>query len=124
MRRLRLCALVIVAGLGVSACGGAGLSAARQPSPGTPSIATTVAAPTPEPSVGVDWAQVQVAQARTAQLQAAEEQYGLCFSYAALDQGLTTGGPPVSAPVGESCSTAGLTPAEVQQIQGLVVEFS
>jgi hypothetical protein len=61
------------------------------------------------------WTQVQSAQAQAAQLQVAEQQYATCFTYARLDLH-------ANAPLWPTCSTTGLTSAEVLQIQALIME--
>jgi hypothetical protein len=65
-----------------------------------------------------------VAQNEAAQLAVAEEQYATCFAYAALDQSLVGNAAPSTVPVTQSCSTAGLTRGEVQEIQDLIVHAS
>jgi hypothetical protein len=119
MRRRSVLGFILVVGLAVSACGGPTLAAQTGPTvvPASSSPTTTTTAE------AVAWT-VQLAQTQAAQLAAAEEQYATCYTYAALDQGLA--GNPLRAgpPVVQSCSTAGLTSVEVQQIQGLIMEAS
>jgi len=67
-----------------------------------------------------EWAQVWDAQVQAFALEAAEQQYATCFSYAGLDQDLAGYSPP--APIGTACSTAGLTQPEAQEIQSLIME--
>jgi hypothetical protein len=68
------------------------------------------------------WTEVQNAQAQAAQLQVAEQQYATCVNYAALDRSLAGSAVPANAPVWKSCPTTGLTPAEVHEILGLIME--
>jgi hypothetical protein len=67
-----------------------------------------------------EWTQVWNAQVQAFQLEAAEQQYATCYTYADLDQDLADASPP--APVGTACSTVGLTHAEAQEIQTLVMQ--
>jgi hypothetical protein len=117
MRRMVALGFVLVVGL--AACGAPTLVSQTSPTvvPASPSRTTTTTA------VPVVWT-VQLAQTQAAQLAAAESQYATCYTDAALDQGLA--GSPVHAgiPVVQSCSTAGLTSVEVQQIQALIMEAS
>ena len=53
-----------------------------------------------------------------------EERSATCFTYAALDQSLVGNTGIANAPVVQSCSTAGLTQAEVHEIQDLIVRAS
>jgi hypothetical protein len=75
----------------------------------------------------IAWAQQQDQAAQAAVTQQAEQAYEQCLNNnaealgAALQQ--TFGGQPpaVGTPASESCSTAGLTPAEIQQAQQAVL---
>ncbi len=112
--------LVLAAGLLASACDATTLSARKGP---TVAAEPLIAAETPTTmAVTMAWTPVQAAQNQAAQLEAAEEHYAMCYAYAGLDQSLVADTLPVNAPVVQSCSTTGLTPDEVQQIQGLIVE--
>jgi hypothetical protein len=123
--------LVVATGLVVSACG-ASASGAGQAAPVTTArpITTTTTLPRVDPTCSqsaatsgcrleptaiVVWTQVQSAQTQAAQLQVAEQQYATCFTYARLDL-------PANAPLRPTCSTTGLTSAEVLQIQALIME--
>jgi len=120
MFRMRPLGLVVVAGLLVSACGGAALSAQKsakvtdEPLIANATTTGVVVATTP----------VQAAQNQAVQLAAAEEQYATCFAYGGLDQSLAAGAVSTTTPVAPSCPSAGLTPAEVQQIQDLILQAS
>lgn len=118
MRRLLTLGLAIVAGLTVTACGEATSVAYKGPEV-MPAPLITTETPTTA-ALAVVWTPVQAAQAQAAQLEAAEEQYATCFAYAGLDQGLRQ----ANMRVGQSCSTAGLTSAEVRLIQVLIMEAS
>jgi hypothetical protein len=67
---------------------------------------------------------VQLAQSQAANLEAAEEQYATCYTYAALEQGLAGYSLRADVPVVQSCRTAGLSEKEVRQIQDLIVSAS
>lgn len=86
------------------------------PAPLVATPSTLPAAPT------VAWAPVRIAQNQAAQLEVAEVQYATCVAYAGLDRGLVTTTEPAPTPVVASCSTAGLTPAVAEDIQGLMME--
>lgn len=120
MRPLPVLGFAIVAGLAVSGCGHATVAAhkvtAVMPTPLTSTSTVTATA------AAVAWTPVQVAQTQAAQLEAAEEQYATCFVYAGLDQGVTGDTVGARAPVMQSCLTTGLTSAEVQEIQDLIIE--
>jgi hypothetical protein len=134
MRRSLVVSLVIAAGLIVSACGGAKASAHKAalivtiPTTTTTLIdpacyqnAPTDGCPLGSPAV-VAWAQQQDAEAQAAQLPQTEQQYAACLNNIAqaladaLDQKFS-GATPAKTPPEELCSTAGLTPTEVQQIR-------
>ncbi len=117
MRPLPALGLLLAAGLAASACGGAG-SAAPQAVPVMP---TPLVSAAPTPAVVVAWTPVVAVQEQAAQLEAAEEQYATCFAYAGLNQDLAGAPWRADAAVVQSCSTAGLTPAEVQDIQDLMM---
>jgi hypothetical protein len=125
MRRRAPIVLAVV-GLTVSACGGSTLTAhkgvAVMPMPLIETTTTTTVSATS--AVAVAGAPVQVGQTQATQLEAAEEQYALCFAYARLDQALTQDTLQATTPVAPSCSTSGLTAAEVQVIQDLIVKAS
>jgi hypothetical protein len=70
------------------------------------------------PAEAAMWAQVWNAPVQAAHLEMVEEQYATCFSYAGLDQDLTN----ATTPIGEACSSSGLTQTEAQQIRGLIME--
>jgi hypothetical protein len=63
-----------------------------------------------------------VAQDQAAQLEVAEEQYATCVAYAGLDRDLVPTAETSHMPASASCSTAGLTPAVAQDIQGLMMQ--
>lgn len=123
----------MAAGLVVSACGGTTLGPLRAAPGGSAPPATTTTAPHVDPICQVAptnqcrlestaiavWNKVQDAQAQATLLQVSEQQYAACIIYARLDQSLTT--LPASTPVRATCSAAGLTTAEVQQIQALIM---
>jgi hypothetical protein len=68
-------------------------------------------------STAIDvWTEVRNAQAQGAQLQAAEEQYATCISYAALDQSLAGPAAPATMPVWKACPTTGTPSTVVLQI--------
>jgi hypothetical protein len=119
MRRVLAPGFAIVAGLTLSACGGASpaqKAVSVMPQPliaNTPPVATAVA---------VGWTPVQTAQAEAAQLQAAETQYATCYAYAGLDQGLIQDTVPTTMALSQSCATYGLSSAEVWQIQDLLMQ--
>jgi len=121
MRRLPARGLAIIACLTLSACRATTVAAHERVSVmPTPLVSTA-----PIPAVAVAWrTPVLVGQSQAAQLEAAEEQYAICFVYAGLDQNLAGGTGGADAPVVQSCSTAGLTSAEVQEIQGLIMQAS
>ncbi len=124
MRRLAALSFVLAAGLAVSACGHTTVAAHdRVPVMPTPLVST---APTTSPAtaVAVAWTPEVAGQIQAAQLEAAEEQYAACFAYAGLDQSLAGVSLRPDMPVVVSCSTAGLTPAEVQEIQNLILQAS
>ena len=85
----------------------------------TPLISTPTITMT---AVDVAWAPVRVAETQAAQLEAAEVQYATCYAYAGLNRGLVENTLSPNAPFMETCSTDGLTTAEVQQIQALIVQ--
>ena len=111
---------MIVAGLLLCACGGAtpsapqGISVRPTPLISTPTTITT--------AVDVAWAPVRIAETQAAQLEAAEVQYATCYAYAGLNRSLVESTASTNAPVMETCSTNGLTTAEVQQIQAFIVQ--
>jgi len=113
--------LAIIACLTLSACGSATVASHES----VPVMPTPLVSTAPIPAVAVAWrTPVLVGQSQAAQLEAAEEQYAICFVYAGLDQNLAedTGG--ADAPIVQSCSPAGLTSTEVQEIQGLIMQAS
>jgi len=121
MRCTRVLApLVVVIGLLASSCGAGSMSAHGatkvMPEPLVAMPSTLPAAST------VTWAPVRVAQNQAAALEVAEEQYATCVAYAGLDQSLVTATEPTHTPAVASCSTAGLTPAVAQDIQGLMMQ--
>jgi hypothetical protein len=117
MRRGFVLGIVVLAGLTASACGGDTLKAHK----GATVTAQPLIAPVtiPPTAMAVAGTPVVAAQNKAAQLEVAEQQYATCFAYAGLDQGLVGTALPSNTLV-ESCSTAGLTPAEVQVIQELI----
>ena len=80
--------------------------------------------PTPSTPTAVDvvWTPVLAAQTQAVELEAAEQRYATCFSYAALDQDLSVSS--ADTPAEPSCSTSGLTSTEVQIIQDLIMAES
>ena len=54
----------------------------------------------------------------------AEQQYATCYTDAALEQSLVQNVGAANAPFVQSCATTGLTSAEVQNIQSLIVMAS
>ncbi len=72
--------------------------------------------------VDVAWTPVRIAETQAAQLEVAEVQYATCYAYAGLNRGLIESTSSPNAPVMDTCSTAGLTKVEVQQIQDLIVQ--
>ena len=128
MRRMLGLGLVVAAGLMASACGAPGLDAHRGATVTTSaqtSLTGVVCYPSTvtqgcqiEPAEAAMWARVWDAPVQAAHLEMAEELYATCFSYAGLDQDLTD----ATTPVGEACPSQGLTPTEVQQIRGLIME--
>jgi hypothetical protein len=136
MRRALIPGLVILAGV---ACGCSGPTPeARQAAQGVSApLNTTTTTPQVDPACRQStptgqcrlestaiavWTEVQNAQAQAAQLQASEQQYATCVSYAALDRSLAASAIPANAPVWKSCPTTGLTPAEVHEILGLIMQ--
>lgn len=102
----------------LSACGDAPSAAPKGATvTAEPLIATVTTTPTAEV---VAWAPVVSGQTQASQLEAAEEQYATCYAYAGLDQGLVGNAAPANTDLVQSCSTAGLTPAEVALIQELI----
>lgn len=118
MRPLPTLGLLLAAGLAVSACGGAGSPAPQA----VPVMPTPLVSGAPTSAVVDAWSPVVAGQDQAAQLEAAEEQYATCFAYAGLDQDLAGGPWRADAPVVQSCSTAGLTAPEVQDIQELILQ--
>jgi len=120
MRGASALSTIIVGGLLLCACSEATPSAHRgisvQPTPliSAPTTITT--------AVDVAWTPVRVAETQAAQLESAEVQYATCYAYAGLNRGLVENTDSTNAPVMETCSTDGLTNAEVQQIQALIVQ--
>jgi hypothetical protein len=117
----RIAVLVIgSACLLLSACGDTSLNAQssvtvlpQASSSPTPMVTTAASGP---------WMPVEAAQAQAADLEAAEQDYAICYSDAGLNQGLVEDALPTSTSVVESCSTTGLPPALAQQIQELLVQ--
>jgi hypothetical protein len=122
VRRMLVLIVVVGSGFLAAACGGATPTAQKSTSV-TAEPLIVAPAPTAIAITAVRTPEV-VAQNQAAQLGAAEEQYATCFVYAALDQSLVGDAAPAGAPVMQSCSTAGLTHAEVAEIQGLIVHAS
>ena len=128
VRRVLILSVVVGVGLMASACGAATPTA--QNSAAVQKSTTVMAEPLivaqVPTAIAVTDAQTPevVAQDQAAQLGALEEQYATCFTYAALDQSLAEDTGLANAPVIQSCSTAGLTPAEVHEIQDLIVTAS
>ncbi len=120
MRRPPALGLLLAAGLALSACGAATSAAPR----GVPVMPTPLVPSAPTPAVVVAWTPVVAVQNQATELETAEEQYATCFAYAGLDQDLAGGLWHADAPVVQSCSTAGLTSAEVQEIQSLMMQAS
>lgn len=120
MRAASALSTIVVGGFMLASCGGAtpsahhGISVRPAPLISTSTTITT--------AVDVPWMSVQVAETQAAQLEASEVQYATCYAYAALNRGLVENTLATNAPVMETCSTAGLTKAEVQQIQDLIVQ--
>jgi len=81
-----------------------------------------IATPTPMPVTTATWTPVVAAQTQAAQLEVAEEQYATCVADAGLNQGLVGSSSPATARVTPSCSTAGLTPPEAEQIEDMVFQ--
>ena len=119
MRGASALSTIVVGGLLLAACSGPTPSA-HQGIPVRP--APLISAPTTITAVDVAWTPVRVAETQAAQLEAAEVQYATCYAYAGLNRGLVENTISTDTPVIETCSTAGLTKAEVQQIQYLVVQ--
>ncbi len=82
-----------------------------------PLIATVTTNPTAEVAA---WAPVVSGQTQASQLEAAEAQYATCYAYAGLDQGLVGNAVRTNPGLVQSCSTTGLTQAEVRLIQELI----
>jgi hypothetical protein len=119
MRRVLAPGFAIVVALALSACGAADLTAQTAPTvvPSPPSrTTTTTAAP-------VAW-NVQLAEDQATQLEMAEQHYATCYTDAALEQSLVQNVGAANAPFVQSCATTGLTSAEVQNIQSLIVMAS
>jgi hypothetical protein len=120
--------LVIATGLLASACSAPGFDAqggATVTTSAPTSLTGVVCYPSTDtqgcpiaPAEAAMWAQVWNAPVQAAHLEMVEEQYATCFSYAGLDQGLTD----TTTPIGEACSSSGLTQTEAQQIRGLIME--
>lgn len=119
MRRVLVLAAAIVAGFTLSACGGLAAVQKAVPVMPQPLIANTPPVPT---AVAARWAPVQTTQADAARLEVAEVQYATCYAYAGLDQGLIPNIASTTAPVDQTCSTYGLSSAEVREIQDLLTE--
>jgi hypothetical protein len=120
MRGASALSTIVIGGLLLSACGGAAPSAHQGiPVSPTPLISTPTTIST---AVDVAWAPVRVAETQAAQLEESEVQYATCYAYAGLNRGLVENTVSTNTPVMETCSTAGLTTAEVQQIQVLIVQ--
>jgi hypothetical protein len=118
MRAVSALSTIVVGGLLLASCGGATPSAHHGiPVRPAPLISTSTTITT----VDVAWTPVRVAETQAAQLEVAEVQYATCYAYAGLNRGLIGSASP-NAPVMDTCSTAGLTKAEVQQIQDLIVQ--
>jgi hypothetical protein len=119
MRRVLAPGFAIVVGLALSACGAADLTAQTGPTvvPSSPSRTTTTMA-VPLAST------VQLAEDQATQLEMAEQQYATCYTDAALEQSLVQNVGAANAPFVQSCATTGLTSAEVQNIQSLIVMAS
>jgi len=115
VRRLPALGFAIIAGITMCACGGATWSAHG----GATAPVSTPTSSTPT-EVDVVWTPVLAAQTQAADLEAAEQRYATCFSYAALDQDLSGTTSSASTPPVQSCSTSGLTSTEVQIIQDLI----
>jgi hypothetical protein len=130
VRRMLLFSVVIGVAFMASACGGATPTAQKSttvtPEPLIVAPAPTAIAASDAQTPAVTDAQTPevVAQDQAAQLGVFEEQYATCFTYAALDQSLVGNTGIANAPVVQSCSTAGLTQAEVHEIQDLIVRAS
>jgi hypothetical protein len=120
VRRVPVLIVVVGSSFLAAACGSVNPTAQKTP---TVTAEPLIVAPTAIALSDVRTPEV-VAQNEAARLAVAEEEYATCFAYAALDQSLVGNATPSAAPVTESCSTAGLTPAEVQEIQGLIVHAS
>jgi hypothetical protein len=120
MRGASALSTVVIGGLLLSACNGdapsthQGIAVRPAPLISTPTTITT--------AVDVAWTPVRVAETQAAQLEASEVLYATCYAYAGLNQGLVGNTVSTNTPVMETCSTAGLTKAEVQQIQDLIVQ--
>lgn len=122
MRRVLVLTVVVSVGFLASACGSSTPTAQKSTTvTAEPLIVTEM-----PPGIAVAAAQTPevAAQDQAAQLAAAEEQYATCFTYAALDQSLVANTGVANTPVTQSCSTASLTPAEVKEIQDLIVRAS
>jgi ABC-type transport system substrate-binding protein len=122
VRRMLVFSVVVGVAFMASACGGA-TPTAQKSTAVTPEPLIVAQAPT---AIAVTDAQTPevVAQDQAVQLGAFEEQYATCFTYAALDQSLVGNTGIANAPVVQSCSTTGLTQAEVHEIQDLIVRAS
>jgi hypothetical protein len=120
MRRLFVVGLATVASLTLTACGDTS-SVAYKGVEVMPAPLITTETPTTA-ALAVVWTPVLAAQAQAAHLEAAEEQYAACFAYARLDQSLTGNITQATMPIGQSCSTTGLTSAEVRLIQDLIMQ--
>lgn len=119
MRRVLAPGFAIVACFTLSACGGATIVQKAVRVMPQPLIAN---APTIPAALAAGRTQEQTAQNEAAQLEAAQTQYATCYAYAGLDQGLIESTVSITTPLGQSCSTEGLSSVEVRQIQDLLME--
>ena len=110
--------LLLATGLAVASCAGAPSAAPRA----VPVMPAPMVSTAPTPAVVVAWTPVVAVQNQAAELEAAEIRYATCFAYAGLDQDLAGAPWRAGAPVVQTCPTAGLTSAEVQEIQGLMMQ--
>jgi len=128
MRRMLVLSVVVGVGFMATACGGATPTAQKSTEAQKSTTVTAeplIVAQVPAAIAVTDAQTPEVAaQDQAAQLGAFEEQYATCFTYAALDQSLVENTGLANAPVIQSCSTAGLTPAEVHELQDLIVTAS